>query len=225
MALDTSVGRHFSVLQIVRMAYGLAGLKETSQALSDAEFAEASGYLELILDNLSNNGFIAREATWTDVSVLADTSVYNLPDDVLSVEGDGYLGSDRGLVIRTGSQVWQETIDEEETGRPRYLYVHKSGTGMQVWLAPIPTAPETLKLLCRRVLADCRSGQATLDMERGASRYLVKALEADLRNAHLGPANASAARAEAENMLNKMLGRQRENIESEFEFCIEPLNY
>jgi len=222
MARDASVGRQFSVDKVVTLAYRMAGMIGEHQTLSEQQASEGRDFLELILDNLQNKGLLAQESSFVTVSVVSGTQTYTLPADVLDVEGDGFLGDANLLVSRVGAQGWHESVDVDQTGVPTQLYVHRTGDALQVKLAPIPGDNDTLRLLCRRVLSDCRDGAATLDFGLGFTLYLVTALQGMVLEAKRGTALARLVHERAREMLTEALGGGRETIESCFELDIQP---
>jgi hypothetical protein len=217
MALDTSVGRQFSVDQLVDMAYRKAGLMDAHESLDTATAVEGRKFLELILDNLQNRGFTAKEVKWVDVAIVASTASYTLASDVLDVQGNAFLGTDRQPVDRYGYQSWVELTDTGDSGTPNKFVVQHTGTTLQVTLAPIPTQADTLHLLCRRLLSDCRSGQATLDMERGFNMYLVTELAGQIADAKGKHILGRSYMKDAANMIDLAMGRAREGVECTFE--------
>lgn len=222
MALDTSVGRRFTVDELVKLAYQKAGLLQTHMTLDAARAEEGRRYLELILDGLAVEGMVAREIRWVDLELVVNTQAYTLDSDVLSVEGDGYFGDSDLLVTQKGTQGWHEATDTDDEGAPRIFYVLSTGTSLQVNVAPIPNEAGTLRLRCRKLLSDCKNGQSTLNVELGFHYYLVTKLQADLMEAKYSPQYAASTARKAESMLDKAMGHSRENVNGVFELDLQP---
>jgi len=223
MALDSSVGRQFNVSQIVTMSYRMAGLIDAHEEMDTATANEGMQFLELILDNLQNRGFTAKEVKWVNLSLVAATSTYTLDSDVLDVQGNAFLGDNRQLVSRYGYESWIGLTDTEDSGQPTKFMVQHTGTTLQVIVAPVPSSANTLHLLCRRLLSDCRDGQATLDMERGFMMYLVTSLAGVLAKAKAKPILGREYSRDADSMLDSAIGRAQEGVDCRFE--INPMGW
>ena len=219
MAIDTSVGRQFSVDKIVTMALRKAGLCPAQIPATAEELAEGRDLLELVLDNLQNKGLTAKEVSFQTLTYAAGDTSQTLAATVLDVEGDdAYWGDDELCLYRLGSQLWNERSDKSDQGTPSAFYVAQTADSLTVYLTPVPNAAGSLRLRCRRLLSDVRSGQATLDMERGFSLYLVTALQAELVESKISIALAQPLHRRAAGMLDEALGRSRENVDPEFDF-------
>lgn len=201
MTIQSTVGRELSVNDIVRRAYQLAGLMPAEQGTSGPTWAQKASLgrdlLETILDELQVEGVFARSVNFTSVSLTAEVYEYTLPDTVFDCSGDGsYIPASASDLTRADGETpvkqidretWQRMSSKAATGRPVMFWVDRSVFPVVVRMWPQPDEAGTVRFQTFRLLADTTDGNATVDLERYWSQYLLWELAHQLASAASQP--------------------------------------
>jgi len=165
-----------TITTLVLLAYKRAGVlpveATTSGANYSAKLAHGKTLLDLILDNLAVEGFIARTMSFYDLDIVAGTEVYTMPDTLLDVYEDAMFHSDAApdseLVCKQiDIATWQTlTTKDTESSRPQLYMVSRSGATPVVTLWPVPNEAGTLRLKIARLLGDNQTSGNTPDLQR-----------------------------------------------------------
>lgn len=203
MTISSSVGRQFTVNQMVEKAYKYAGLLELSQTPTDPQYKYGRDLLEDILDSLSAEGEQARAVTFEEVTitaaqVTAETYKFNLGSDVVDILNPAmYIAESEDDVERASGEIemrligledWHRNSAKDAVGVPTMFAAYRVGDTLQAWVWPIPDEEGTIRFRVHRKLADAGDGAATIDLEIFWMDFVKKRLAADLANSGSLPA-------------------------------------
>ena len=142
VTVSSSTARELTVGEIWRRAYQLAGLKELTQSLRDAEKTLAKDLSEGIVDELATYGVTARQRTFETVTLTEDTYIYNLGATTLDVVGDGaYIAASVADVTKAPSETpvmqvdqeaWQRISAKSAKSTPTIYWANRVGTTLSV---------------------------------------------------------------------------------------------
>lgn len=176
MPISSSATTPQTINSLILLAYKRAGVvpveATTSGANMTAKLSHGRTLLDLILDNLAVEGFIARTMSTYDLDIAADDGDYTLPDTLLDVYEDAMFYSDAApeseLVCRQMDfATWQTlTTKTSESSRPQLYLAIRSGATVQVKLWPIPNEAGTLRFKTVRLLGENQTGTNTPDLQR-----------------------------------------------------------
>lgn len=182
MAISSSVGRRFTVGEIVTMAFRLSGQVELSAQPSTAQMAAGRNLLEVIIDKLEQFNVSARATKFELVTLSAGINYYDLPDYIVDVlEPAKYIaaGEDTSApsseisVAVVSREQWHGISSRAEENTPSMVYAHKELDQIRLYVWPTPDEAGTLRLLAGRRLADVDVDGATLDLETYWNQYLI----------------------------------------------------
>jgi hypothetical protein len=218
MTISTSVGRQFTVGQIVTMAYKRAGLVEVRQTPHTAQMSFGRDQLELIIDELETYGVKTRAVTFITLTLEEGEHEYDLPTGLVDVlnpakyiaEGESVTSPTSETNVEVISRMeWQAISARSATGDPTRVYISKSADTLQAWFWPIPDEAGTVRFMVERQLADTDLDAVTVDLPGYWNEYLVGRLASLLAEAQSMPAekvlrltmqaNAALTRARAKN--------------------------
>lgn len=175
MTISSTPTTPIPINTLVLLAYKRAGVLPVEATTSGANFSAKLSHgktlLDLILDNLAVEGFMARTMKMLDVTVVASTSSYTLADTVLDVYEDAMFtetGSTTELVCKQiDIATWQTLTDKSsESSRPQLYTVFRDGATPVVRLWPVPSVGGTLRMKSMRLLGDNQTNTNTPDLQR-----------------------------------------------------------
>lgn len=176
MSIASSPSTPVAISTVILLAYKRAGLVPVETTISGAnmtaKISHGKTLLDLILDNLAVEGFIARTMSFYDLDIVAGTSSYTLTDTVLDVHEDAMFYSDAApdneLVCKQmDSATWQTlTVKTSESSRPQMYLAVRTGATVAVKLWPVPSEAGTLRLKAVRLLGNNQTSTDTPDLQR-----------------------------------------------------------
>jgi hypothetical protein len=175
MPISTSPTTPIIINSLILLAYKRAGVLPVEATITGANMSAKLSHgrtlLDLILDNLAVEGFMARTMDFHDLTIVASTESYTLPDTLLDVYEDAVFtetGETTELICKQIDLVtWQTLTDKTtESTRPQLYAVFKSGETPVVKVWPVPTVGGTLRLKSIRLLGDNQTGTNTPDLQR-----------------------------------------------------------
>ena len=131
-----------------------------------------------------------------NVTLAAGTATYTLPATVFDViengayirAGDSVTAASAELpVIQKDIEAWQALGTKAASGPPTLFYVDKSVFPIRVTLWPTPDDAGTIRFQMHRLLSDVSDGNATVDLERFWTQYLLWELAHQLASASSQP--------------------------------------
>ena len=187
MTIASTSGRSLSITTLVLRAYQRAGLMGPEQGTSGPtwtpRFSMAVDFLQSIVDQLATEGTFARAVSFTNLTLVSGTYIYELPAGVFDVIGDGsYIeasetditkASAETLVAQKDRETWQGITAKDATSVPTFFFVDRTVDPVQVYLWPIPDEAGTIRFQTQRILADTKPGTATVDLERFWTEFLI----------------------------------------------------
>jgi hypothetical protein len=185
MTIMSTRTREISVRRLVEHAFKLAGLTELGQAVPEREAIVARALLDEVVDGLEAEAIFARSADFHRVQLVAGTSRYDFPEDVLEPFEDAMWidpnvpdpdAADGESVVRAIRQhQWHTLPTKAATGRPLLYYPHRAGSVVQARLWPTPDATTSgwVRFKVQRLRADSTDANATVDFERYWKEYLT----------------------------------------------------
>jgi hypothetical protein len=176
MAISATPTTPIPINTLILLALKRAGLvpveATTSGANMTAKLSHGRTLLDLVLDNLAVEGFIARTQSFYELAISAGDGDYTLTDTVLDVFEDAMFFSTAAptteLVCKQMDlATWQTlTTKSSESSRPQLYVAIRSGATVQVKLWPIPSEAGTLRLKAVRLLGDNQTGTNSVDLQR-----------------------------------------------------------
>lgn len=176
MPISTTPSTPIPINTLVLLAYKRAGLvpveATTSGANMTAKLAHGRQLLDVIMDNLAVEGFMARTQDFHNLTIVAGTETYTLPDTILDVIEDAMFHEtatpETELVCKQiDLATWQLlTVKTAESSRPQLYMSDRTGATVVVTLWPIPTEAGVLRLKTIRVLGDNSTGTNSVDLQR-----------------------------------------------------------
>jgi hypothetical protein len=164
------------VSTVILLAYKRAGLlpveATTSGANMAAKITHAKTLLDIILDSLAVEGFIARTMGTYDLTLVAGTSSYTLSDTVMDVHEDAMSYTTASPTTELPCKqmdfaTWQTLTTKTATSsRPQLYLAIRSGAAIAVKVWPVPSEAGTLRLKTVRLLGNNQSSTDTPDLQR-----------------------------------------------------------
>jgi hypothetical protein len=197
MPIATTPSTPVSINTLILLAYKRAGLVPIETRLSGANLTPKLEHgrqtLELILDGLATQGFIARTTSFYDLPMVAGESQYTLPDSILDVHEDAMFVPETNLDTKhtTGELVckqtdlatWQLLTNKGSTSTRPTLYVAlRDGATVVLRFWPVPNVSGTMRLKATRLLGGAADGKLTPDLQRYWHDALAWMLAAYLAN-------------------------------------------
>lgn len=187
MTVSSSVGRELNVAQVVLRAHNLAGLSPVEAGATgvmwDRRKAAALDFLQIILDELQTEGVFARSVSFTNLQLVAGTYIYDMPDTVFDVIEDGaYISPDETDITKAAAETpvlqkdretWQMQSAKNASSRPTLFFTDRRMTPIQVRLWPVPNEAGTIRFQTHRLLSDVTDTNATVDIERFWTAFLI----------------------------------------------------
>lgn len=208
MTVSTSIGRQFTVNQLVTLAFKRAGLKELSETCSESELRYGRDVLELLFDRMPNDGPAARVQDFLVVELTAGQSVYTVESRVVDfldvgmfIRADQPLDNAEGelLVNIVDQRTWQRFSSKAASGTPTMFYPHRVSDPIEVYLWPVPDETGArIRFRVHRALADVADGNSTIDLESTWNEWVVLALASKLATSSSMGTQAASLRTEAD---------------------------
>ena len=208
---------------IVKQAMVLSGLVNANADINSvnhqADAASCRQHLADILDELPTHGVILRHLQFTDVTLVASDSTYELSSDIIDVLGNGMhtltAGGNETLVKQIGMDEWHRLSDKSSEGHPTQMFAYREGPTIELRIWPIPDAAATLRIQAHVKAADSTDGSTTVDLPPYWRSYL-KFEVAHLFCLDKGldmKANYLAQKAAPKLALAKMKGQPRTSVQ------------
>ena len=190
MTVSSSVGRQWTIGQLISSAYKFAGLINVEQEPRPKQVKFAQELLEDILDLVDVDGFQARTVEFVDVTLTSGTSKYTMDAKYVDLTSPGmYIAASETDITKASGetpvdiinrQEWQRYSTKSSQGRVYKCYVHRVGDALQLYLWPIPDEAGTIRFMAQRELADADLTTATFDLRNYWMEYLKCELAAQL---------------------------------------------
>lgn len=170
-----------SINTLILLAYKRAGLLPVEAKLSGANMVPKLEHgrqvLDLIMDGLATEGFMARTMGFYDLPIVAGESQYTLPDTVLDVFEDAMFvpSENEDTKHTTGELVckqidlatWQTlTTKGSISTRPQLYAAFRSGATVELRFWPVPSEAGTMRVKTVRLLGSNSDGSKTPDLHR-----------------------------------------------------------
>jgi hypothetical protein len=179
---NSSPSTPVSINQLILLAYKRAGVLPVEARLNGANMVPKLEHgrqtLDLILDGLATEGFIARTTVFYDLVLQPGESQYTLPDSVLDVfESAMFVPADTNNDTKntTGELVcqqidtstWQTLTNKGSTSTRPTLYVSlRDGATVKLRFWPVPSDAGTMRLKVVRLLGGNSDGTKNPDLQR-----------------------------------------------------------
>ena len=181
MAINQNPSVPVSINELVLLAYKRAGLVPVEARLNGAgitpKLEHGRRTLDLILDGLATEGFIARTTEFYDLGLVAGESQYTLPDSILDVFEDAmFVPSENSDTKHTTGEMvckqidtstWQTlTVKGSISTRPQLYVSLRDGATVVLRFWPVPSEAGTMRLKTVRLLGGNSDGTKTPDLQR-----------------------------------------------------------
>lgn len=170
-----------SINTLILLAYKRAGLLPVEAKLSGANMVPKLEHgrqlLDLIMDGLATEGFMARTMGFYDLPIVAGESQYTLPDSILDVFEDAmFIPSENEDTKHTTGELvckqvdlatWQTlTTKGSVSPRPQLYAAFRSGATVELRFWPVPDDVGTMRVKTVRLLGSNADGSKTPDLHR-----------------------------------------------------------
>jgi len=181
MSINPTPSTPISINTLILLAYKRAGVLPVEARLSGANMVPKLEHgrqtLDLIMDGLATEGFIARTTEFYDLPIVAGESQYTLPDTILDVFEDAMFVPSENVDTKytTGELVckpidtstWQSlTVKGSISTRPQLYVSLRSGATVQLRFWPVPSEAGTMRLKTARLLGTSADGTKNPDLQR-----------------------------------------------------------
>lgn len=181
MTIATSPSTPVSINELILLAFKRAGVvpieTRISSANMTAKLEHGRRLLDLIIDGLAVEGFIARTTAFYDLPIVAGESHYTLPDTILDVIEDAmFVPSDNPDTKHTTGELvckqidlttWQLlTTKGSISTRPQLYVALRHGATVQLDFWPVPSEAGTMRLKTIRLLGSNADGRNQPDLQR-----------------------------------------------------------
>lgn len=226
MTVSASTTKEIDIKTLIWRAFNLAGLMGELEPADGVQWSARSSmareFLDMILDGLQAEGIFARHVDRYDVTVIAGTTSYAMPNTTLEIFGDATFIETGETVSTVVTQIPRDRYmvisDKTAQGHPSLYYVEK-GQVISVYLWPVPDAAGSLSVQRQRLMSDADDLAATVDMERHWVPYLMWELAHHLATAAgLSEARLSYLNARAKDNLE--IARRRSFQSSDFQMIV-----
>jgi hypothetical protein len=170
-----------SINQLILLALKRAGVVPIEARLSGANMVSKLEHgratLNLIMDALATEGFIARTTGFHDLAMVAGEPYYTLPEDVLDVHGDAMFvpSHNPDTKFTTGELVCKQidlfkwstlTVKGSISTRPQLYCVFRHGALVNLRFWPVPSELGVMRLAVTRLFGSSSDGTKSADVER-----------------------------------------------------------
>jgi hypothetical protein len=181
MSINASASTPISINLLILLAYKRAGVLPVEARLSGANMVPKLEHgrqtLDLIMDSLATEGFVARTTEFYDLPIVAGESAYTLPDTILDVFEDAmFVPSENPDTKHTTGELvckpmdlgtWQTlTTKGSISTRPQLYVTLRSGAAVQLKFWPVPSEAGTMRLKTTRLLGSSLDGTKNPDLQR-----------------------------------------------------------
>lgn len=181
MSISTVPASRVSTNALILLAFKRAGIVPIEARLSGANMVPKLEHgrqvLDLIMDSLATEGFVARTAGFYDLPMLGGEPYYSLPDDILDVHGDCmFVPSDNPDTKFTSGELVCKMIDQmtwstlttkgSVSTRPQLYCVFRHGATVNLRFWPVPSEAGVMRLRTTRLFGGAGDGQKSVDLER-----------------------------------------------------------
>lgn len=181
MTIATTPSPLLTLNELILLAFKRAGALPLEARLSGANMTPKLEHgrqtLNLILDALATEGFIARTATFHDLPLVAGEPYYTFPNDVLDVHGDAMMvpASNPDTKFTSGELVCKQidlfkwstlTVKGSISTRPQLYCVFRHGASVNVRLWPVPSEAGVMRFATTRLFGGAQTGTKAADLER-----------------------------------------------------------
>lgn len=181
MAINPLPSTPISINTLILLAYKRAGVLPVEAKLNGANMTAKLEHgrqtLDLILDGLATEGFMARTTQFYDLQLVAGESQYTLPDTILDVFEDAMFIPSENLDTKhtTGELVcrqmdlstWQTlTVKGSISTRPQLYVAVRSGATVELRFWPVPSEAGVMRLKTVRLLGTNADGTKNPDLQR-----------------------------------------------------------
>jgi hypothetical protein len=181
VSISTVPASRVSTNALILLAFKRAGIVPIEARLSGANMVPKLEHgrqvLDLIMDSLATEGFVARTAGFYDLPMLGGEPYYSLPDDILDVHGDCmFVPSDNPDTKFTSGELVCKMIDQmtwstlttkgSVSTRPQLYCVFRHGATVNLRFWPVPSEAGVMRLRTTRLFGGAGDGQKSVDLER-----------------------------------------------------------
>lgn len=181
MSIAASPSPPVSINQLILLAYKRAGALPVEARLTGANMTakleHGRGQLDLIMDGLAVEGFLARPTIFYDLPIVAGESTYTLPDYILDAFEDAMFVPEYNPDPRYTSgelvckqmdvSTWQTLTTKGSTStRPQLYAAFRHGAQVQLKFWPIPSESGVMRVKCIRLLGSNADGTKSADLAR-----------------------------------------------------------
>ncbi len=181
MAINPVPSAPVSINQLVILAYKRAGLLPVEATLAGANMTPKLEHgrqtLDLIMDGLATQGFIARTMAFYDLPIVAGESQYTMPDSVLDVYEDAmFVPSDNPDTKHTTGELVCKQIDQSSwqllttkgtiSTRPQLYAAFRNGATPVLKFWPVPSEDGVMRVKTVRLLGSNADGTKNPDLQR-----------------------------------------------------------
>ncbi len=181
MSINPAPSTPISINTLILLAYKRAGVLPVEAKLSGANMIPKLEHgrqtLDLIMDGLATEGFMARTTEFYDLPLVAGESQYTLPDTILDVFEDAMYvppenpdtkhTSGELICVQTGMSTWQTLTTKGSTStRPQLYVAERSGATVVLKFWPVPSEAGTMRLKTVRLLGTSSDGTKNPDLQR-----------------------------------------------------------
>ena len=170
-----------SINTLILLAFKRAGLLPVEARISGANMVPKLEHgrqlLDLIMDGLATDGFMARTMSFYALPLVAGESQYTMPDSILDVYEDAMFVPSENPDTKhtTGEMVcsqmdlstWQTmTTKGSISTRPTLYAAFRDGATVVLKFWPVPSEAGTMRLKTVRLLGSNADGTKTVDLHR-----------------------------------------------------------
>ena len=181
MSINASPSTPISINLLILLAYKRAGVLPVEARLSGANMVPKLEHgrqtLDLIMDSLATEGFVARTTEFYDLPIVAGESQYTLPDTILDVFEDAmFVPSENPDTKHTTGELvckpidmstWQTlTTKGSISTRPQLYVTLRSGATVVLKFWPVPSEAGTMRVKTTRLLGTSADGTKNPDLQR-----------------------------------------------------------
>ncbi len=181
MSIATAPSDPISLNELILLAYKRAGVLPVEARLSGANMVPKLEHgrltLNLIMDALATEGFIARTTGFHDLPLVAGEPYSPLPNDILDVHEDAMMvpADNPDTKFTSGELVCKQidlfkwstmTVKGAISTRPQLYCVFRHGALVNLRFWPVPSEAGTMRLNVTRLFGSSSDGTKSADLER-----------------------------------------------------------
>lgn len=181
MSINQAPSTPISINTLILLAYKRTGLVPVETRLNGANLTPKLEHgrqlLDLILDGLAVEGFIARTTAFYDLAIAAGESQYTLPDTILDVHDNAMFVPSSNVDTKhtTGELVcaqvdlstWQTLTNKGAIStRPQLYLAARDAATVVLKFWPVPSDAGVMRLKTVRLLGSNADGTKSPDLQR-----------------------------------------------------------